>query len=58
MDRWIAVDWGTTALRATLMAPAAVETRSSDRGMNVLSREAFEPTLLDLCGDWIDAGGD
>ncbi|TFL19959.1 2-dehydro-3-deoxygalactonokinase [Jannaschia formosa] len=54
MTLWIAVDWGTTALRATLMAPGAIETRISDKGMNTLTRNAFEPTFLDLCGDWID----
>ena len=55
--RWIAVDWGTSALRATLMdGGAARETRSSDEGMSGLTRDMFEPTLRALVGDWIDAG--
>lgn len=55
MSGWIAVDWGTTTLRATRMDGArAGETRESGDGMNGLSPEAFEPRLLDLAGDWID----
>lgn len=53
MTRWIAVDWGTTALRATRMPDG--ETRVSDRGMNALTRDMFEPSLIDLIGDWLDA---
>ncbi|WP_179378814.1 2-dehydro-3-deoxygalactonokinase [Jannaschia marina] len=55
MADWIAVDWGTTALRITRMEGGRPrETRESDRGMNTLDPDAFEPTLLDLAGDWID----
>lgn len=55
MTHWIAVDWGTTALRITLMDGArAVETRVSGSGMNGLTRDAFEPTFLSLADDWID----
>ena len=55
MTRWIAVDWGTTALRLTLMeGERPLDTRTSGDGMNALAREAFEPTLLALAGDWID----
>ncbi|MGB3556017.1 MAG: 2-dehydro-3-deoxygalactonokinase [Jannaschia sp.] len=54
MTRWIAVDWGTTALRATLMDGAeAVETRENGDGMNALTRDRFEPSLLRLTDDWI-----
>ena len=54
MTHWIAVDWGTTALRITLMdGTRALETRTSDAGMNVLTREMFEPTFLSLADDWI-----
>ena len=52
MAGWIAVDWGTSTLRATRMPGG--ETRSSARGMAGLTREMFEPTLLDLIGDWLD----
>lgn len=54
MTRWIAVDWGTSALRATLMeGDAPVQTRDSADGMNSLPRERFEPALLALIGDWL-----
>ena len=57
MTRWIAVDWGTTALRATLMDGAqAVATRESADGMGALDRDGFEPALLRLVEDWLDAG--
>ena len=55
MSRWIAADWGTSALRLTLMEGGrALERRASGDGMGGLAREAFEPTLLRLAGDWID----
>ncbi len=55
MSRWIAADWGTTALRLTQMDGArAIGTRSSADGMGGLTRDAFEPALLALAGDWID----
>ena len=52
---WIAVDWGTTRLRAWAMTGAgdALEARDSDRGMAALERTAFEPALLELIGDWL-----
>lgn len=55
MKHWIAVDWGTTTLRATRMDGAtALETRIGTQGMNTLTPEAFEPALLELIHDWID----
>jgi 2-dehydro-3-deoxygalactonokinase len=55
---WIAVDWGTTHLRAwaigkdgSLRAKA-----SSDAGMGRLARDEFEPALLDLVEDWLGSG--
>ena len=57
MSRWIAVDWGTSALRATLMEGGrAVETRASDAGMGGLDRDGFEPALLHLCDGWLAEG--
>lgn len=51
---WIAVDWGTTNLRAWAMSGRTVLARAeSDNGMGSLTREAFEPALLDLVGDWL-----
>ncbi|WP_371156488.1 2-dehydro-3-deoxygalactonokinase [Jannaschia sp. 2305UL9-9] len=55
MSTWIAVDWGTTALRVTLMDGAhPLDTRSSGDGMNTLARDGFEPALLALVEDWLD----
>lgn len=51
---WIAVDWGTTHLRAWAMGPGAVlaEARSDD-GMSRLTKPEFEPALLRLIGPWL-----
>lgn len=51
---WIAVDWGTSRLRAWAMSngtPTAAAT--SDKGMGVLEKSGFEPALLDLIGPWL-----
>lgn len=51
---WIAVDWGTTHLRATAMgAEGPIETRQSDEGMGRLTPAEFEPALLRLIGSWL-----
>lgn len=50
---WIAVDWGTSNLRAYAMQGATVLDRAqSDKGMGVLDRDAFEPALQELIGHW------
>ena len=55
MSFWVAVDWGTSALRAWRMQGSTVNMcRSSDEGMGKLSPDAFEPALLRLIGDWLD----
>jgi 2-dehydro-3-deoxygalactonokinase len=54
---WIAVDWGTTNLRAWAMSAAdrPLAEAQSDRGMARLSGPAaFEAALLDLIGPWRD----
>ncbi|WP_368345586.1 2-dehydro-3-deoxygalactonokinase [Pelagovum sp. HNIBRBA483] len=50
---WIAVDWGTSTLRAWLMAAdgTVLERRRSDSGMGALAHAEFEPALLALIGD-------
>jgi 2-dehydro-3-deoxygalactonokinase len=55
---WIAVDWGTTRLRAWAMAPsgAVLGTADSDAGMGRLDRAGFEPALLALVGGWLGTG--
>ncbi|SFP15273.1 2-dehydro-3-deoxygalactonokinase [Tranquillimonas alkanivorans] len=50
---WIAVDWGTTHLRAWAMDGAKVLAKaSSESGMAALDRDGFEPALLDLLAPW------
>ncbi|MEM9970139.1 MAG: 2-dehydro-3-deoxygalactonokinase [Pseudomonadota bacterium] len=53
---WIAVDWGTSNLRAWAMQGGdPLDEASSDRGMGTLTRDAFEPALLDLIAPWLAA---
>ena len=54
---WIAVDWGTSHLRAWLMGRdgAVIERRQSDAGMGTLEREGFELALRALVGDALPA---
>lgn len=58
MTDWIAVDWGTSHLRVWGMSRAgAVKFRkTSDAGMGTLTRDGFEPALLDLVGDTLGTG--
>ncbi len=55
---WIAVDWGTTNLRAWAMqgAGTVLAAATSDAGMGGLTREAFEPALLALVSPWLVPG--
>ncbi len=52
---WVAVDWGTTHLRAWAMAhDGTVQAQAgSQDGMGRLARHEFEPALLALIDDWI-----
>ena len=51
---WIAIDWGTTNLRAWAMGAGGVLAEaSSDEGMGRLTRDGFEPALLRLIGPWL-----
>lgn len=53
---WIAVDWGTTHLRATAMGPAGpLAQATSDDGMGSLAPDQFEPALLALIAPWLTA---
>ncbi|MBP1806536.1 2-dehydro-3-deoxygalactonokinase [Rubellimicrobium aerolatum] len=59
MDRtpdWIAVDWGTSNVRAWAMTAGgeALAEATSDKGMGKLSPPDYEPALLDLIGGWMD----
>lgn len=56
MDRWIAVDWGTSNLRAWVMeGRQAGEERVSDDGMGKLAPAEFEAALLRLIEPWLTA---
>lgn len=52
---WIAVDWGTSNLRAWAMSAdgRVLAEAGSDDGMGKLSRDGFEPALLRLIGAWL-----
>jgi 2-dehydro-3-deoxygalactonokinase len=53
---WIAVDWGTSNLRFWTMGSNGkiMATGTSDRGMNNLTRDEFEPVLLELIQPYLD----
>lgn len=52
---WIAVDWGTTHVRAWAMGPddTILAQDSSDKGMGSLQPHEFEPALLELTSSWL-----
>ena len=51
---WIAVDWGTSNLRAWGIGAdgAVLEEASSETGMGRLTEHEFAPTLRDLVSGW------
>lgn len=51
----IALDWGTSNLRASLLDADghAIENRSAPGGVMAVVGGAFEASLLALCGDWL-----
>lgn len=55
---WIAVDWGTTNLRAWAMGRdgSVLAAAESAEGMGTLARDGFEPALLRLVEPWLGAG--
>ncbi|MEY4698355.1 MAG: hypothetical protein RIT14_2783 [Pseudomonadota bacterium] len=54
---WIAVDWGTSNLRAWALGEGGVLAHAaSDEGMGTLERAEFEPALLRLIGPWLVPG--
>ncbi|MFM2349598.1 MAG: hypothetical protein RIR04_564, partial [Pseudomonadota bacterium] len=51
---WIAVDWGTSNLRAWAMgADGILAHASSDKGMGALKPDQFEAALLDVIAPWL-----
>ena len=53
---WVALDWGTTNLRVWAMSSAGtiMAQAMSDNGMSKLSRDGYEPALLELIGGWLN----
>jgi len=54
--KWIAADWGTSALRVWLMGADAPQLLRSDKGMGGLEPNQFEAALLDLIGPHLSNG--
>ena len=54
-DTWIALDWGTSHLRAWLMDSSGeiLDQRHCDQGMNSLKPDQFEGVLLGQIDDWL-----
>ena len=54
---WIAVDWGTTNLRAFAMGPEGIRAEAmSEDGMGRLKPSDFEPALIQLIEPWLGPG--
>jgi 2-dehydro-3-deoxygalactonokinase len=55
----IAVDWGTSSLRAARLGPSGevLEERSSARGILSVEPGDFPRVLQDACGDWLQDPG-
>lgn len=53
----IAIDWGSSNLRASLLdaAGSVIDTRTAPDGVMAVPDGRFAETLLKLCGDWMDA---
>ena len=53
----IAIDWGTSNLRASLLdaVGGAIKTRTAPGGIMAVPSGRFAEALLSLCGDWMDA---
>jgi 2-dehydro-3-deoxygalactonokinase len=53
----IALDWGTSNLRASLLggAGAVLDTRSAAAGVMAVPERRFAEALWSLCGDWLAA---
>ncbi|WP_417605165.1 2-dehydro-3-deoxygalactonokinase [Primorskyibacter flagellatus] len=56
---WIAVDWGTSNVRAWIFDERgeAFATASSDKGMGSLDPAEFEPALIELVGQYLPETG-
>ncbi|MDG1341268.1 MAG: 2-dehydro-3-deoxygalactonokinase [Paracoccaceae bacterium] len=52
---WVAVDWGTSNMRAWCMSASGTEraAAASKNGMGVLAPDQFEDALLEVIGPWM-----
>jgi 2-dehydro-3-deoxygalactonokinase len=59
MSRLVAVDWGSSSLRAALLDErgSVVGARSSDEGMLNVERSRFDAVFESELGDWMDVPG-
>lgn len=55
MSALVAVDWGTSSLRAALLTAdgAVKEERGNGRGILTVEAGGFSAVLRELCGDWL-----
>jgi 2-dehydro-3-deoxygalactonokinase len=55
MRNLVAVDWGTSSLRAARIAPdgSVLEQRASQRGILTVPAGGFDAVLRETCGDWL-----
>ena len=55
MEKWIAVDWGTSTFRAYLVQNNKVsDTLETKDGVKFVKRHLFEQTLISLIDRWLD----
>lgn len=56
---WIAVDWGTSRVRAWAMSASGhvLDRAESDQGMSGLTSDGYEPALLSLVEPWLSVEG-
>jgi 2-dehydro-3-deoxygalactonokinase len=59
MRSLVAVDWGTTSLRAARIAPdgAVLDERAAQRGILSVPAGGFPAVLEETCGDWLRERG-
>ena len=55
MNKWIAVDWGTSSFRAYLIKNNIVSDRIETKdGMKFINNNSFEKTFISLIENWLD----
>ena len=55
MNKWIAVDWGTSSFRAYLIKNNIISERIKTKdGMKFINNNSFEKTFISLIENWLD----